>query len=63
VEYPLRWILLSRRSAYARAAALLAAAVSYGVHIGYYRLWRGKVARSLGLQLRPLWRVWTRTRL
>jgi CelD/BcsL family acetyltransferase involved in cellulose biosynthesis len=62
-EYPLRSVLVARRSPYVRAATRLAAAVSDGFHFVYYRAWRGKVIPRMNLKYRPLWKSWIRTRL
>jgi len=62
-EFPLRSVLVVRRSPYARGAVPLALAVSAGIHFAYYRVWRRKGLKLLGLRPGKLWRCWIRTRI
>ena len=62
-EFPLRSVLVRRRSMYARVVGRLAIAQSRALHLAYYRGWRGRVVGRLGWKYRPLWKGWIRTRL
>jgi len=62
-EHELRRVVVSRDSASARWKAALLLRWADFLHLAYYRAWFLKVARRLGLDSRPLWGPWIRTRL
>lgn len=59
---PLCSIVLCRRGAASRLRARAALLMGDALDLAYYRLWFSRVAPSLGIPLRPLWRSWIRTR-
>jgi CelD/BcsL family acetyltransferase involved in cellulose biosynthesis len=59
---PLCSIVLCRRGLASRLRARAALLMGDALDLAYYRLWFSRVAPSLGIPLRPLWRSWIRTR-
>lgn len=62
-ELPLRRVVIGGRSRSARLRTAVLVRWADLLHLVYYRGWFLKLAPRLGLERRPLWRTWIRTRV
>jgi CelD/BcsL family acetyltransferase involved in cellulose biosynthesis len=62
-ESPYFSVLVKSTRASSSVRAHMFLALSDAIHLGYYRIWRARIAPRMPFQCGPLWRTWIRSRM